>query len=281
MARKLIVEVVAAKALMPKDGQGSTNAYCVLDYDGQRKRTRVKPKDLDPVWNEKFEFTITDVAMPGDLEINIQNERNSGTGRRSSFLGKVTVPVSMVPNRPEAVRWFPLQKRGLFSHIKGDLGLRIWWQPTDSVTKSYEGDGVYSEGRVRQDPFEGGGVRPNKNVAMPDRQPDPRPNSVTVPENDFFVKETNPDLGKAVDHKQHFDLVEGMMYLFVRVVRARGLLGKDTTGLSDPYCKITVGPVKTVTRVFKRSLNPEWNEVFAVGRDKIQGGSLEVSVWDE
>lgn len=30
MARKLIVEVVAAKALMPKDGQGSTNAYCVV-----------------------------------------------------------------------------------------------------------------------------------------------------------------------------------------------------------------------------------------------------------
>lgn len=28
--RKLIVEVVAAKALMPKDGQGSTNAYCVV-----------------------------------------------------------------------------------------------------------------------------------------------------------------------------------------------------------------------------------------------------------
>lgn len=30
MVRKLIVEVVAAKALMPKDGQGSTNAYCVV-----------------------------------------------------------------------------------------------------------------------------------------------------------------------------------------------------------------------------------------------------------
>ena len=29
-ARKLVVEVVAAKALMPKDGQGSTNAYCVV-----------------------------------------------------------------------------------------------------------------------------------------------------------------------------------------------------------------------------------------------------------
>ncbi len=24
-----------------------------LDYDGQRKRTKVKTKDLDPTWNEK------------------------------------------------------------------------------------------------------------------------------------------------------------------------------------------------------------------------------------
>ncbi len=89
-ARKLLVEVLAAKGLMPKDGEGSCNAYCVvwislslslsllsfvvasksvlmsflgclswfryraqLDYDGQRKRTKVKIKDLDPTWNEK------------------------------------------------------------------------------------------------------------------------------------------------------------------------------------------------------------------------------------
>ena len=48
------------------------------------------------------------------------------------------------------------------------------------------------------------------------------------------MKETNPDLGKAVDYRQHFDLVEQMSYLFVRVVRARGLMGKDANGLSDP-----------------------------------------------
>lgn len=29
-ARKLIVEVTSAKDLMPKDGQGSSNAYCVV-----------------------------------------------------------------------------------------------------------------------------------------------------------------------------------------------------------------------------------------------------------
>jgi Ca2+-dependent lipid-binding protein len=120
--RKLIVEITSARALMPKDGEGSSNAYCVLDYDNNRKRTRVIPKSLDPTWNEKFEFPILDPSMPGDLEINVQNERRSGTGRRSSFLGKVVIPVILASNVPTDLRWYPLQKRGLFSNIKGDLG---------------------------------------------------------------------------------------------------------------------------------------------------------------
>jgi hypothetical protein len=73
----------------------------------------------------QFEFVINDIGMPGDLDITIQNERNSGTGRRSSFLGKVTIPISTVTQRPDTIRWYPLQRRGLFSHIKGDLG----WVP--------------------------------------------------------------------------------------------------------------------------------------------------------
>ena len=37
-----------------------------LDYDGQRKRTRVKPKDLDPVWNEKVcDSSLSTLDDPG------------------------------------------------------------------------------------------------------------------------------------------------------------------------------------------------------------------------
>lgn len=48
----------------------------------------------------------------------------------------------------------------------------------------------------------------------------------------------------------------------------------------EQYVRISVGPVKTESRIVKRDLNPEWNQVFAIGRDKIQGGALELSVWD-
>lgn len=44
--------------------------------------------------------------------------------------------------------------------------------------------------------------------------------------------------------------------------------------------RLTVGAVKTESKIIKHSLNPEWSQVFAVGRDKIQGGTLELSVWD-
>nr|PNR51377.1 hypothetical protein PHYPA_010563 [Physcomitrium patens] len=60
------------------------------------------------------------MGMQGDLEINVQNEK-SGTGRRSCLMGRVVVPTNTVLSKPEAVRWYQLQKRGLFSQVKGDL----------------------------------------------------------------------------------------------------------------------------------------------------------------
>lgn len=38
-----------------------------LDYDGQRKRTKVKSKDLDPTWNEK----VNSLSTLGSLNYQI------------------------------------------------------------------------------------------------------------------------------------------------------------------------------------------------------------------
>jgi len=46
------------------------------------------------------------------------------------------------------------------------------------------------------------------------------------------------------------------------------------------YVRLAVGAVRTETKIVKHNLNPEWNQVFAVGKDKIQGRTLELTVWD-
>ncbi|OMO49901.1 C2 calcium-dependent membrane targeting [Corchorus olitorius] len=56
---------------------------------------------------------------------------------------------------------------------------------------------------------------------------------------DFALKETSPNIGAGQVEGDKlsctYDLVEQMQYLYVRVVKAKDLPGKDVTGGCDPY----------------------------------------------
>ncbi|XP_057547890.1 FT-interacting protein 3 [Amaranthus tricolor] len=105
------------------------------------------------------------------------------------------------------------------------------------------------------------------------------------PQDDFSLKETNPHLGggKITGDKltSTYDLVEQMQYLYVRVVKAKDLPSMDVTGGCDPYVEVRLGNYKGTTRHFEKKSNPEWNQVFAFSKDRIQASVLEVTVKDK
>ncbi|KAK1427123.1 hypothetical protein QVD17_15806 [Tagetes erecta] len=105
------------------------------------------------------------------------------------------------------------------------------------------------------------------------------------PPDDFSLKETKPALGvgKTTADKlaSTYDLVEQMLYLYVRVVKARDLPASDITGSCDPYVEIRMGNYKGTTRHFDKKTNPEWNQVFSFSKDRIQSTMLEVTVKDK
>ncbi|WMV56703.1 hypothetical protein MTR67_050088 [Solanum verrucosum] len=74
-----------------------------------------------------------------------------------------------------------------------------------------------------------------------------------------------------------YDLVEQVQYLYVRVVQAKDLPGKDL----DPYVEVRLGNYSGTTRHFVKKTNPEWNQVFAFSMDRIQVSVLEVNVKDK
>ncbi|PON49139.1 C2 domain containing protein, partial [Parasponia andersonii] len=127
---KLIVEVVDARNLSPKDGHGTSSPYVTADYYGQRKRTQTVIRDLNPTWNKVLEFNA---GKPSEvfedvLEINVFHDKNHGPTTRNNFLGRLRLnSAQFVKKGEEALVYLPLEKKHLFSFIQGDIGLKIYY----------------------------------------------------------------------------------------------------------------------------------------------------------
>ncbi|KAJ3693022.1 hypothetical protein LUZ60_012117 [Juncus effusus] len=134
---KLGVEVISAHDLMPKDGEGSASSLVELHFDGQKCRTSVKEKDLNPVWNEQFYFQISDPFNLPNLFLEASIHNLNKESHNKSFLGKVRIAgTSFVPVSDAVVMHYPLEKRGIFSRVKGELGLRVFITDDPSIKAS-------------------------------------------------------------------------------------------------------------------------------------------------
>ncbi|KAL0735629.1 hypothetical protein Bca4012_011839 [Brassica carinata] len=129
--RKLVVEIVDAKDLTPKDGHGTSSPYVVVDYYGQRRRTRTIVRDLNPVWNESLEFSLakkpSHPVFNDVLEIDMYHDKNFGP-RRNNFLGRIRLGSDQfVAKGEEALIYFPLERKSLFNLVQGEIGIRIYY----------------------------------------------------------------------------------------------------------------------------------------------------------
>ncbi|KJH49587.1 C2 domain protein [Dictyocaulus viviparus] len=75
--------------------------------------------------------------------------------------------------------------------------------------------------------------------------------------------------------------------LFVTIKRCAELIGMDSTGFSDPYCKVSLTPLTSKahrqrTSIKKRTLNPEFNETitFIVPFKDLPKKTLQIGVYD-
>ncbi|KAK6139747.1 hypothetical protein DH2020_026507 [Rehmannia glutinosa] len=130
IVRKLIVEVVDARNLLPKDGHGASSPYVILDFHGQRRKTRTVIRDLNPAWNESLEFNVgkTSEVLGDMLELDVFHDKNIGPTTRNNFLGRVRLSSSQfVKKGEEALIYYPLEKKNLFSWIQGEIGLKIYF----------------------------------------------------------------------------------------------------------------------------------------------------------
>ncbi|XXG42941.1 hypothetical protein AAC387_Pa01g3089 [Persea americana] len=312
--RKLVVEVVEARDLLPKDGQGSSSPLVIVDFDGQKKRTQTKIRDLNPQWNEALEFDVLDPnTMEAEkLELEVYNDKRFGAARKNHFLGRVTISGSQFSKRDEAgIIYYPLERKSVFSWMRGEIGLRIYYfdqviedpppkietppppppppppVPTEEALETQENPPVIV---VQEVPS------PVVQLEPPEPQAEQLQHQVEVRKAQSRVRvmrRTNGDFtpkvikgrfaGEGERTQSTYDLVEPMQYLFVRIVKARGICAGE-----NPYVKVRSGShlVRSKPAAYLRTGeppgNPEWQQVFALAHNRPDsaGTTLEISVWD-
>ncbi|KAG6406934.1 hypothetical protein SASPL_134551 [Salvia splendens] len=189
---------------------------------------------------------------------------------------------------------YPLDKRGPFSHVKGDIALKI-----------YAGDGFeaveevlnYQKHRGRES-----APPPLKEIKTDDelfykeshekiKKKKSKEKEVrtfySIGTSEYGVVETRPPLAARMGYwgkdktASTYDLVEQMNFLYISVVKAKDLPVMDISGSLDPYVEVKVGNYKGVAKHLVKNQNPVWNAVFAFSKERLQSNLIEVTVKDK
>ncbi|KAG4187225.1 hypothetical protein ERO13_A08G089100v2 [Gossypium hirsutum] len=249
----LEVKLIQARDLTNKDIIGKSDPYAVLfvrPLPDRTKKSKIINNDLNPIWNEHYEFIIED-ATTQHLVVRIYDDEGV---QASEFIGCAQVLLSeLEPGKVKDV-WLNLVKDLEIqrdSKYRGQVHLELLYCPfgmENSFTNPCSSDfSMTSLERVL------------KNGA----------NGTDDIENE-----------KAVTHKKREIIIRGV--LSVTVITAEDLPIVDLMGKADPYVVLTMkkSELKNKTRVVNDSLNPVWNQTFDFVVEDGLHDMLILEVWD-
>ncbi|KAJ4721339.1 C2 domain-containing protein [Melia azedarach] len=304
-SRKLIVEVCNAKNLMPKDGQGTASAYAIVDFDGQRRRTKTKFRDLNPQWDERMEFLVHDTeSMPTEiLEINLYNDKK--TGKRSTFLGKVKIAgTTFVKVGAESLVYYPLEKRSVFSQIKGEIGLKVYYidegppAAPDTAAESAPKPAAEEEKPAEENKEEKPAEENKEEKPAEEKKEEEKPKEEAKPKEEKPAEENpkpkpeeappvpappaeveNPPLAQTDKPSNAKDKIietaSKTQELRINDHELRSLVNDRSRSAYDLVDRMPFF-IKT-----KNQTDKDWDQVFAFDKEGLNSSSLEVSVWSQ
>lgn len=231
----LEVKLVQARDLTNKDLIGKSDPFAIVyvrPLPDKMKRSKTINNDLNPIWNEHFEFTVED-ADTQSVTVKIYDDDGI---QESELIGCAQVRLKdLQPGKVKDV-WLKLVKDLEIQRDRKDRGqvhLELLYCPFD----------------------------------MKDEAPNPfsQQFSMTSLERTLTSME-NGSGGSSFDRlssrKKREIIIRGV--LSVTVISGEDLPAMDMNGKSDPYVILSLKKTKTKykTRVVTESLNPVWNQTF-------------------
>ncbi|XP_026122908.1 dysferlin-like isoform X12 [Carassius auratus] len=100
----LRVFILCAQNVLTHD-EDISDAYCTVTYEGTKKKTKVIKNNVNPVWNEGFEWDLKGVPLDSGAELHVVVKDHEKMGR-NRFLGECRVTLRDVLNSPNLAATF-------------------------------------------------------------------------------------------------------------------------------------------------------------------------------
>ncbi|XP_061350729.1 synaptotagmin-5-like isoform X1 [Gastrolobium bilobum] len=249
----LEVKLVQAKELTNKDIIGKSDPYAVVYIRPLRERTKKSKtinNDLNPIWNEHFEFIVEDVSTQ-HLYVKVYDAEGLGS---SELIGCADVRLSELQPGKVKDLWLKLVKDLEIQRDnknRGQVHLELLYCP-------------YGMENSSTNPF-----APNFSMTSLEKVMKNATNAIDSNGNE-----------NAITQKRKEVIIRGV--LSVTVISAEDLPVTDFMGKSDPFVVLTLkkAGTKNKTRVVNDSLNPVWNQTFDFVVEDGLHDMLIVEVWD-
>nr|GEV19422.1 synaptotagmin-5-like isoform X1 [Tanacetum cinerariifolium] len=245
----LEVKLVQAHGLTNKDLIGKSDPFAKLYIRPLRSRTKTSKiiaNDLNPVWNEHFEFVVEDTSTQ-HLTVKIYDDDGL---QASELIGCAQVKLSeLEPGKVKDV-WLKLVK-DLEIHRdnkdRGKVQLELLYCP-------------YGVGNGFEKPF-----RSNLTMTSLER---------------ILKNGSSAEDGYLTETKKRTVIIRGV--LSVTVISAEDLPPADLMGKADPFVLLTMkkSGTRNKTRVVYENLNPIWNQTFDFVVEDGLHDMLIAEVWD-
>ncbi|GFZ12079.1 C2 calcium/lipid-binding plant phosphoribosyltransferase family protein [Actinidia rufa] len=299
----------------PQGWPGQFEPVCVVvDFDGHKKRTSTVCRNLNPEWNEYLEFEVTDPKTMDyeELEIEVFNDKrmSNGNARKNHFLGRVKLYGSQFKKKgDEGLIYFQLEKKSVFSWIRGELGLKIFY--SDELVEEQKNKDDLPPEKEQPHPYAAAAIIGEDGKVLEV----PVPTAVAMEVSQLppvVIKEEAPSVVMVQpEHNRHHYYHQQVPPLVkpeqpppevrkmqigrngenerVRVYRRSNgdFSPKVISANESPYVKIRtsshfVMSKPAIHRSGDTPANREWHQVFALAHNKPEtaNSTLEISVWD-
>ncbi|XP_063679477.1 multiple C2 and transmembrane domain-containing protein 1-like isoform X2 [Bolinopsis microptera] len=277
-----------------------SDPYCKIKVGLQRARTKVCPKNLNPLWEEKFSFVVE--TLDETIRFKVMDYDR---GFRDDLIGYYEMKLS----------FFPLDDYQTFAeeltddsgtedlgsikfsiHISSDLShtpppdvqeASISSSPpiTPPALKKLVRKPTAYDNMVHR--FLGGDQKDKPPLNLHDAPPinelgtnSPKlgPGSPKLsPVDCRSLKMDEREVPRSTSPFQEKHLTG---ILSITLVEASNLRPMNKDGSSDPYCKFKLGHQKHKSKVLRRTLDPVWKERFEIRVYSDSSSILEISVYD-